>query len=182
MRAPEPGSLTFGFHPTSHGFGWVAFSSPLAVYDWGLCEARSDKNAKCLRRLEKLFVRLEPNTLALEAFEAPALKRSERVVRLCKAAAETARGRRMDVVVYSRDDIKSCFATVGAASRQEIAEAIARSFESLRYRLPKPRRPWDGQPRRMAIFDAAAVVLTHFQLGTSRLFDALSEDGRPRSQ
>ncbi|HEX5182045.1 MAG TPA: hypothetical protein VFW19_02720 [Allosphingosinicella sp.] len=173
MKPPEPGSLAFGFHPTKHGFGWVTFASPLSIYDCGLCEARSDKNAKCLRRLEKLFAKLEPHTLVLETFEAPAVRRSERVVRLCKAAAEIARGRGMDVVVYGRDDIKSCFASVGAASRQEIAETIARSFESLRHRLPKPRNRWEGQPRRMAIFDAAAVVLAHFQLGTSRLFDDL---------
>lgn len=173
MKAPEPGSLTFGFHPTSYGFGWVAFSSPLSIYDWGLCETRTEKNARCLRRLERLFVRLEPHTLVLEAFESPSLRRPERIVRLCRAATELARGRGMDVVVYTRDEIRGCFAPVGAVSRQEIAEAIARSFEALRYRLPKPRRPWEGSRRRMALFDAAAVVLTYFQLGASRLFDRL---------
>jgi hypothetical protein len=50
--------------------------------------------------------------------------------------------------------------SVGARSRQEIAEAVARSFD----RLPRPRRPWEGPHRRLAIFDAAAVVLTHYQL------------------
>jgi len=178
MKPPQPGELTFGFHPTSHGFGWVAFSSPLNIYDWGLCEMRTEKNAGCLRKLERRLARLEPHTLVLEAFEAPNLGRSDRVIRLCRAVIELARGRGMEVAIYTREEVQSCFAPVGAKTRQEVAEAIGRSFEVLRGRLPKPRRPWDGQPRRMAIFDAAAVVLTHFQLGTSRLFSELLEEGR----
>jgi hypothetical protein len=173
MKAPEAGELTFGFQPTSHGFGWVAFSSPLSLYDWGLCEMRREKNVGCLRKLERLLGRLEPHTLVMESFQGAGVRRSERVVRLCKAVAELARGRGMDVVVYPRVATKGAFAPVGAQSRQEIAEAVARSFEELRYRLPKPRRAWEGQPRRMAVFDAAAAVLTHYQLGASRIFNDL---------
>jgi Holliday junction resolvasome RuvABC endonuclease subunit len=178
MRRPDAGELTFGFHPTSHGFGWVAFSSPLSLYDWGLCEMRHEKNAGCLRKLDRLLSRLEPHILVMEDVGDATARRSERVVRLCKAVVELARGRGINVAVYSRAHVLGAFTPVGAKSRQEIAEAIARSFEELRYRLPKPRRPWDGQPRRMALFDAAAVVLTHFQLGTASLFNDLL-DGTP---
>jgi Holliday junction resolvasome RuvABC endonuclease subunit len=169
--------LVFGFHPTSHGFGWVAFSSPLAIYDFGLCEMRREKNAGCLRKLERLFDRLEPQVIVFEAYDGRASRRSERVKRLYKATALLARDRGMEVAIYSRGDTKACFASVGAQSRQEIAEAVARSLEILRGRLPKPRRPWEGPCRRMALFDAAAVVLTHYRLGASRLFSDLLEEG-----
>ncbi|MBV9929995.1 MAG: hypothetical protein JO013_03515 [Alphaproteobacteria bacterium] len=172
MKAPESGELTFGFHPTSHGFGWVAFSSPLTIYDFGTCESRSEKNATCLRKLERLLKRLEPHALVMEAYEGPLLRRSKRVVRLCKAATVLAEGRGMDVGVFSREQICGAFGAVGARTRQEIAEAIARSYEVLRHKLPSPRRAWEGPQRRMAIFDAAAVTITHFQLGASQIWEA----------
>jgi len=104
-------------------------------------------------------------------------KRSTRIVRLCRAVVALAQDRGIEVAIYSKGEMKACFASVGAQSRQEIAEAVARSFDLLRDRLPAPRRPWQGPHRRMAIFDAAAVVLTHYQLGASRLFDDLVGQG-----
>jgi len=176
MSGAEPQSLVLGFHPTSHGFGWVAFSSPLTIYDFGLCEMRREKNAGCLRKLERLLERLEPQTIVFEAFDGPGSRHSERVKRLYKAAALMTRERGMEIAIHTRGDMKACFAAVGAQSRQEVAEAVARSFEILRSRLPKPRRAWDGPCRRMALFDAAAVVLTHYQLGASRLFGELLDE------
>jgi hypothetical protein len=176
MSGVEGKSLVLGFHPASQGFGWVAFSSPLTIYDFGLCEVRREKNAGCLRKLERVFDRLDPHVIVFEAYDGGASRRSDRVKRLYKAVALLAHDRGMEVAIYSRGDTKACFAAVGAQSRQEIAEAIARSFEILRGRLPKPRRPWDAPCRRMALFDAAAVVQAHYQLGASRLFgDLLNE-------
>lgn len=176
MTVPERQSLVFGFQATSHGFGWVAFSSPLTIYDFGLCEMRKEKNSGCLRKLERLLERLEPETIVFEAYQASAPRRSERVRRLYRAAGLLARDRGVEVVIYTRGETKACFGSVGAQSRQEIAEAVARSFDILRGRLPKPRRPWDGPCRRMALFDAAAVVLTHYQLGASRLLSDLLDE------
>lgn len=176
MTARKPAGLVLGFKPTSHGFGWIAFSSPLSAYDWGICEMQKERNAGCLRKLEKLLVRLEPQTIVLEAFEPSATKRSARVIRLCRAVVALAQDRGMEVAIHPRGEVRACFASVGAWTRQEIAEAVARSFELLRDRLPTPRKPWEGPHRRMALFDAAAVVLTHYQLGASRLFDDLTRE------
>jgi hypothetical protein len=173
MTAPKSQAIVLGFKPTSHGFGWVAFSSPMSIHDWGLSDMQKERNAGCLRKLEKVLALLEPHTIVLEAYEPAAAKRSTRVIRLCRAVVALARDRGIEVAVYSRGEVKACFASVGAQSRHEIAEAVARAFEVLHHRLPAPRQPWQGPHRRMAIFDAASCVLTHYQLGASRLFDEL---------
>lgn len=167
--------LTMGFHPTSRGFGWVAFESPLAPYDWGVVSATGDKNAVCLRALEKLLARLEPETLVLEASGRRASVRSARIDRLSKAVIAMAADRGVEVAVYARADIQSCFKTVGARTRQEIAEAVARHVDAFRHELPKARRPWDAEDRRMALFSAAALVLTHFRFGSDRLLEHLRD-------
>jgi Holliday junction resolvasome RuvABC endonuclease subunit len=177
MRANKARGIVLGFKPTSHGFGWAAFSSPLSIHDWGLSEMKKEKNAGCLRKLEKLISRLDPQVIVLEAFDGPA-RRSPRVNRLCRAVVALAQTRNVDVAIYTRGQIKACFGSVGAQSRQEIAEAIGRSFDVLRHRLPPARRPWEGPHRRMAIFDAAAAIMTHYQLEASSLFeDLLGEQG-----
>jgi Holliday junction resolvasome RuvABC endonuclease subunit len=174
-RTPKWRSLTIAFHPTSEGFGWVAFESPLALVDWNLVYVTMDKNAACLRRLEKLFARLSPETLVLEAFER-GRARADRIQRLCRGVVDLAQSMGIDVAILTRDEVKACFAEVGAVTRQEIAQAVARSLEALQRHLPRPRQTWDNQDPRIALFSAAAVGLSHFRLSSAKLLDSL--DGR----
>lgn len=166
--------LVFALHATSRGFGYVVFEGPFSPYDWGLVTAKGDKNVACLRKLEKLLDRHQPETLLLEEPGSVA-NRSDRIARLYKAATALSAGRTIDVAVYRLQDIKACFASVGARTRHEVAEAIARQIPAFDHKLPRPRKPWESESRRMALFCAAALVLTHFQLGANRLFDHLAE-------
>ena len=172
-RARHRWPLTMGFHATSRGFGWVAFEGPFAPFDWGVVSATGDKNAVCLRALEKLLARLEPETLALEASGRRTSVRSARIDRLSKSVVALAVDRGVDVAVYTRTDIQSCFKAFGARTRQEIAEAVARHIDAFRHQLPTTRRPWDAEDRRMALFSATALVFTHFRFGSDRLLDHL---------
>lgn len=156
--------LTIAIHPTARGFGWVAFEGPFTPFDWGTVEARRDKNRKCLERVERLFERLQPSTLVLEAFDKRNSVRTDRIARLCRAMVALAADHSMEVVIFTRRDIQVCFRPVGAATRQEIAEAIARHVPALQHHLPSKRRAWDSEHKRMPIFSAAALVLTHFRL------------------
>jgi len=166
--------LTFAIHATSRGFGYVVFEGPFTVHDWGTVVARGEKNAVCLRKLDSMLERYLPEALLLEASGKGSSLRSERIARLYQAIASLAVARSIDVSIYPFKDVQAAFRDVGARSRQEIAEAVARHVVALSHRVPKPRRPWDSEHRRMAVFCAAALVLTHFRFGASRLFDDLA--------
>jgi Holliday junction resolvasome RuvABC endonuclease subunit len=165
--------LTLGLHPTARGFGWVLFEGPFTPHDWGVSNARGDKNDYCLARIEKLLARFVPETLVLEAYGSSSSKRSQRVSRLCRAIASLAANRGTQVMIYTRGDVRACFASVGARTRDEIAAAVARHIDAFRHRLPATRRAWTSETLPLAMFSAAALVLTHFQLGSSTLFDTL---------
>ena len=121
--------LTLGIHPTRRGIGWIAFESPLAPFDWGVAEVRSgDKNASILRYIERLAARLAPETIVLEAFERRTSARADRISRLGRAIVALCAAQDIDVAIYSRGEVKACFAHVGAVTRQEIAEAVGRSL------------------------------------------------------
>ncbi len=164
--------LIFALHATSRGFSYVAFEGPFSPYDWSTVVVRGDKNAACLRRLEKLLDRLQPISLLLEEPSSVA-NRSDRITRLYKAIAAICTTRSIELAVYRLQDIKACFRPVGAVTRQEIAEAVARMIPAFGTDVPRPRKLWNGTSRRMALFCAAALVLTHYQLGASSLFNEL---------
>lgn len=156
--------LTLALHPTSRGFGYVVFEGPFAAYDWGTVGARGDKNAVCLRKIALLLDQFCPETVVMEAYGKDSSNRSDRIARLCAAISSSAAHRGIDVVIYKLGQIKSCFASVGAVTRQDIAEAVARHIEVFRHQMPKQRKPWQEENRRMAMFSAAALALTHYQL------------------
>lgn len=173
---PKPRHLTLAVHPDRRGFGWVVFEGPFALYDWGLSVGRRDKNAVCLRKVEALLDKFSPETVVLEGFERPGARRADRITRLCRAINALVMDRGTDVVIYARQDVVACFLDVGARTRQEIAEAVIRHVDGFRHQLPKPRRRWDDEDRRMALFSAAALVLTHYRLGASTLFEDLKDE------
>jgi Holliday junction resolvasome RuvABC endonuclease subunit len=169
-------TVVLAVKPTHRGFGWVAFEGPFAPYDWGIIEKRRKRHEGSLAALERLIERLHPESLLLEAFERPSSTRIDRTQRTCRAMVALAADRGVDVEIYTRGDVRACFAAVGARTRDEIAAAVARHVDAFRHRLPKRRRPWEGSDRRMALFSAAALVLTHYQLGASRVFEDLKLD------
>jgi Holliday junction resolvasome RuvABC endonuclease subunit len=166
--------FTMAIHPTSRGFGWIVFEGPFSPHDWGVVLAKGhNKNSTCLRKLETMLARFTPETLVVEAFDKRNSFRTDRIANLCQAAVSLAVDRGVDVAIYNLADIRSCFATVGARTRQEIAEAVVRHVDAFRHRLPTNRKPWQSEDRRMALFSAAALALTHYQRGANQLFNDL---------
>jgi len=174
--ASPPKSFTLAVHPTFAGFGWVVAEGPLSPHDWGVARIRIDKNSNILKRIERLIARFQPETLVLEAFEEHTSARRKRITDLCRAMVALARDAGVEIAVFSRGDIQSTFGDVGARSRHEIAEAVARHVPSLRARLPRKRRAWQSDHPNMSIFNAMAAALTHFRLSCDTLLDDLSAD------
>ena len=150
-----------GFHPTARGFGWVVFDGVATPVDWGLAYVRGDKNAASLRQMKALLERYRPHILAIEQFGRRTGQRASRVEKLCQAVSALGQGTSIEVKVYSRADIRDALGVQASATRQEVAEMVARRIEGLRHRLPRNRRPWESADRRMALFCAAALVLAY---------------------
>lgn len=154
--------LVLGFHPTSHGFGWAVFENPLSLHSFGTFNAGKDKNASCLRKLAWLLERLEPETFVVEALSAKPPAHSERVKRLVLAAVSLAAEHNAEVAAVTKSQLLDCFGAIGAKTREEIAEAVARQHPALRPHLPARRKLWQSADRRMAVFVASAAVLARF--------------------
>jgi Holliday junction resolvasome RuvABC endonuclease subunit len=175
--------FVLGIHPTSRGLGWIVFEGPFSPHDWGNALARrGDKNAKCIVHVEKLLARFEPDTIVFEAFEKRRSARADRIALLGRAITALAADRGIEVAIFTRGEVKACFASVGAVSRQQIAEAVSRHLPALAHRVPKPRRPWESDHPRMALFSAAALVLTQYQYQASQFLDDLHKNSTDKGE
>lgn len=172
--APER-SLVLAVHPTSRGFGWALFESPFKLLAFAVYTGPADKNRGCLAKLSRLLDRYHPSTLVLEAFDKGSAIRSERIRELCTDMIALAADQGLELAVYKRSEIEQAFSEVGARSRQEIAEAVARELPAMQAHLPEPRRIWDSEDKRMAVFAACALALTYYRNGATALLDDLRD-------
>lgn len=173
MTAPRLApQLTLAVYANAKGLGWVLCAGPLYLVEHGLYAAPSrEKNAACLARFAKILDRLQPAELVLEAFDKEQSVRSDRIRTLCLRMVDVAAARGIAFTVYSRADAARTFDGAGAKTRDEIAEAVARHFPALSHRLPRPRKAWEGEDRRLALFNAGALALTRYHNGATALLD-----------
>lgn len=176
MIALSDRALVLGLHPTSRGFGWAALDGPFSAFDHGLFTTKGrEKNQRCLAQVEHLIEQFAPECLVLESFDAKSSVRSKRIRELCLAIVSRAAERGLTLAVYPRADVQDAFAALGARTRDEIAQVVARHLPMLAVRLPKKRGAGDSEDKRLAIFNAAALALTWYHFGTLGLFDDLSK-------
>lgn len=154
--------LVLGIHPTSRGFGWVLFEGQMTPVDWGLASAKTGRNAKLLRRFERLLNRYQPAVIVLEQFEGHPGGRVGRIQSLCRSLVHIAHCRGVEAFIYERAVVRTCFASIGAKTRYEIAQAIAQRIDAFRRRLPPVRKQWESDDGRLGLFDAAALAITYF--------------------
>ena len=167
--------LVLGVYPTARGFGWACFDGPFTLFESGLYTVQKDKNAACLKKVEGLLERLAPETLVLEAFDKGSSLRSSRIRRLSLSVVSLASDRGLELAVFTKADVQAAFAGVGARTRYEIALAIVRHLPALAHRAPKDRKNGDSEDKRLSIFNAAALVLTHYHFGSLGLLETLRD-------
>jgi hypothetical protein len=151
--------LVLAFYPHARGFAYVVFEGPLSPVDWGMSDLPvKEKAQRCLKRLAMLLDRYKPDVLLMrEVSQGPTMKR---LAHLLRAIEELAEGQGIVTAAISRAEIREAFAYLGSPTRYAIVEAIAKHIPVLAPCAPPIRRIWNGEDRRMGLFDAAALALT----------------------
>ncbi len=150
------------------GFGWMVFDGPLSPVAWEVSTLSKtkgtpeEKNARTMKRIEKLVAQYRPATIVLEAFEGPGTRRSARIRQLCRSILSLAAMHGTAVRIISREQITSYFESTETKTRYAIASVVAASLKEIRHRLPDKRRPWETEHPEMALFNAAALLFVHY--------------------
>lgn len=161
---PHTGSreLVLALQPSSRGITYALFEGPQSPITWQMRDVRGRKKlARSFETTSELITRYEPEVLVIEDILVSKDRQLNRRKRLQRMITSYAEGRGLDVYAYTRKDIRACFADSGAVTRREIAAVIAGRIHAFS-RLPPERKMWKSEPRRMFLFDAAALVQTYF--------------------
>lgn len=157
-------NLVLSVYPTSRGYAFVLFEGPLNPYDWGIKEIRKkQKNERTLESIQELINRYRPAYLIIEDHTEKGSRRSSRIRRLYRMLMHLAESEQVEVFRYSQKAIRNCFESVGARSKYEIAQAIARQIPAFAHRMPKLRKIWMSEDPRQSLFDAAALGVVFYE-------------------
>lgn len=157
--------FVFALYPTTRGYAFVLFEGPESPFDWGVKEVRqSAKNDGILQSVSNLMTDYHPHVLVMEDCSEKMSRRSARIRKLYRALMHLAETEHIDVHLYTRALVKCCFSAVGAATKFEIAQAVARHIPAFKHRLPPLRKIWMSEDPRQSLFDAAALGLTYYSI------------------
>ena len=168
MNVPRKYNLVLGLYPNTQGFAFALFESPESVVDWGVVEVRGRlKNRQCLRRISGLLGQYQPAAVVLQDVSPTETRRAPRIKELHEAIAVLAETQAIPKFSYSRDQTQQTFASFGDTTKQMIAEAIGKLVPAFGNFIPPVRKLWNHEHSRMALFDAAALVLTFYRFHAS---------------
>ncbi len=164
----RPGPLVLAIYPATTGFGFALFEGPLRPVDWGIKAVKRDKNTKSLRKVEELIDFYHPDIIIVDDYSGPGSKRKLRIRTLIDRIVILASNKSIPICGYSRDLVREYFSRYGAQSKHEIAVTIATWMPRFRLRLPRERKPWAAEGYTMCMFDAIALILTHYYFQRQR--------------
>ncbi|NKE66869.1 hypothetical protein RAMLITH_13650 [Ramlibacter sp. RBP-2] len=143
----------------------MLFDSPRGLQDWGRRDTGKDvTGAKAADGIKELMLRHRPDVVVICDPDDRRGPGAMRVKRIHKAIAKPVSDVGAKLAIVSRRDVRIAFAQFGAINKQDIADAIGRRIEALSIRVPPPRKKWEGEDKRMGLFDAASRALTYYQM------------------
>lgn len=152
-------AVILAFYPHARGFAYVVFEGPLCPVDWGMSDIPLRvRTQKCLRRLSALLDQYEPDVLLIR--EASHGRAGKRIGELLSSIEGLGESRGSFTAKISRKQIQRAFEHLGTPTRHAIVEAISKSIPMLAPYAPPVRKIWNGEDRRMGLFDAAALAMT----------------------
>lgn len=150
-------------HATTRGFAYVIMDGPGQLTDYGIKHVRVDgKNRNCLAAIEHLIVRFDPHAIVFEDTDEMGGKRSARVKHLYRDIERLAGRAILDTYVYPWQVAFDVFRDGKPATRHDLAVMIAVILPAIKRRLPPKRKAWLPMDPRQALFDAAALGITHY--------------------
>lgn len=156
--------------PCTRGFGFAVLEGPERLIDWGVKEARSNKNARCVRQIADLISCYRPDAIVIEDYADTGCRRCLRVRKLLQDIRKLAARKRIKTYRFSGRAVSAAFSQSGACTKHQITSIVAKCLPELAPRQPPFRKPWMSEDQRMRIFSAVAFVFTFFYF-TNKNYD-----------
>ena len=148
--------------PNVTGLGYVIASNPKEIYDYGVRKFRPFSRHKFIKKVRWFLDNAKPQVVILLNYESSHV--SQRVTDTIKEIEQMARIKNLTIAKYSKMQIRDIFSFYGANTKFEISVQIMNWYKELESIIPPKRRPWKPEHYQMGVFDAFALMITHYYL------------------
>jgi hypothetical protein len=144
----------------SKTLAYAVLDGPQQLLDFGVSQSK-DSGFR-MDRLEKLARKFQPHAIVLRRVPGGSKRDNPAVRAAIKSIRSKARRLTVPVVSIEKRLIDETFRRYGKPTKHHIAQLLSASFPALQWYLPRQRKIWMPEDRRMQYFDAAALALAYF--------------------
>jgi hypothetical protein len=153
-------ALTLDIRPRR--FGYAIFEGPHLLLDWGIRTHGDDERSSLERSLNNLRSMFGPSVILVRKAAESGRITQPRTLRALRIVKHFAKRRLVRVQLVDASSLRNFFSRDATANKHDIARMIADRFPELSWRLPPKRKPWQSEPKRQSIFDAASLGVFYF--------------------
>lgn len=150
-------------YPNVTGLGYVIATDPKEIYDYGMRKFKPFSKYRFLKKVRWFLDYAKPQIIILLNYENSHI--SKRVTETIKEIESLARAKNLNIIKYSKMQIRDTFSVLGASTKFEKSIQIMKWYPELESIIPPKRRPWKPEHYQMGVFDAFALLTTHWYLG-----------------
>lgn len=132
----------------------------MIAFQLAATNAKSDQARQ--NAVHSLILKYQPTHLVLERTNAHGFRKSKRTKGLIRALALDASALGLKIIHVSSPAIREAIGAPSEASKYELSQALTNHFAELIPYLPKPKKDWETEDKRIAVFMALAMVMTAF--------------------
>ncbi len=152
--------LTLDIRPRR--FGYAIFEGPDLLLDWGIRTHGDNERSSLERSLSNLRSMFGPSVILVRRAAKHGQINQSRIRRAFRIVKHFAKRALVRMQVVDASSLHSFFSRDETANKHDIARTVAERFPQLSWRLPPKRKPWQSEPKRQSIFDAASLGVFYF--------------------
>lgn len=156
--------MTLVLYPNTRGIGFVLCESEQEIIDFGIKHINRRTHGEYIKNAKWLLDYATPDLVLLLDYQGAVHTISKRQVNIIDTMVKHAKERGLNVKRYSRRQIKDVFSNYAAFSKYDIAKQLISSYPQLITRIPHKRDRYLPEHHQMGVFDAFALMVTHYYL------------------
>jgi hypothetical protein len=134
-------------------------------------------------RVEKLVRKFQPDAIVLRSIPVGSSRDTPAAQAAIRSIRARARKLSIPVVFIAKRHIDETFRRHCKPTKRRISLILAACFQALTWYVPRERKPWKPEDRRMHYFDAAAVGMAYFASeGDAEVVEQLLSEAESRSR
>jgi len=175
------GNRTLSLDVRSKTLAYAVFEGSTQLLDFSV--SGSTYSGFQARRVEKLVRKFQPEVIVLRRLPAGSSRDTPAARAAIKSIRSKARALAVPVAFVEKHLIGETFRRHGKPTKYNIALLLATCFPALAWYVPRKRKPWMPEDRRMQYFDAAAAGMAYFaSVGNAEVVQQLLSEAETRSQ